>query len=51
VRRDDFDNPAELERLAKAANLSVEDFRRRFEPLTKSEPAPLDIGTDGADGG
>jgi hypothetical protein len=35
----------------KATNLSVQDFRRRFEPLTKTEPPPLDIGTDGADGG
>jgi 6-phosphofructokinase 1 len=51
VRRDDFDDPADLARLAKAANLSIEDFRRRFEPLTKSEPPPLDIGTAGADGG
>jgi 6-phosphofructokinase 1 len=51
VRRDDFGNPAELERLAKATNLSIEDFRRRFEPLTKSEPPQLDIGTEGDAGG
>jgi 6-phosphofructokinase 1 len=44
VRRDDFTNPAELERLAKAANLSVEAFRARFEPLTALEPRQLDLG-------
>jgi len=44
MRRDDFTNPLELERLAKTANMSVEDFRERFEPVTAIEPKQLDIG-------
>jgi 6-phosphofructokinase 1 len=44
MRRDDFSNPLELERLAKTANMSVEDFRMRFEPVTAIEPKQLDIG-------
>lgn len=31
LERSDFEDPEMLERLAKAANLSVEEFRRRFE--------------------
>jgi 6-phosphofructokinase 1 len=51
VRREDFANAAELERLAKAAHMSPPDFRRRFEPLTENEPEPLDIGTSAAGAG
>jgi 6-phosphofructokinase 1 len=41
LRRDDFDNPEMLSKIAEAANLSVEEFRRRFEPLTRTELPPL----------
>ena len=44
LRRDDLANPAELERLAKAANLTPQAFRERFEPVVAHEPAQLDIG-------
>jgi len=47
VRRDDLSNPSELERLAAAAHLTPERFRERFEPLTRLEPPPLDIGVEG----
>ncbi len=41
IRRDDFDDPELLARLAKTANLTVEQFRDRFQPLTRNEPPPL----------
>jgi len=41
IRRDDFTNPELLAKLAKTANMSVTDFRARFEPLTEHEPPPL----------
>ena len=43
LRRDDFENPTELVRLAAAANLSVEEFRRQFEYLIDDEPPPLHL--------
>jgi 6-phosphofructokinase 1 len=43
VRRDDFEDAADVERIAKAANLSPEDFRARFEPLTREEPPRLEM--------
>jgi 6-phosphofructokinase len=51
MRRDDFSNQAELERLAKTANLTPDEFRARFEPLTAIEPKQLDIGVATADVG
>jgi 6-phosphofructokinase 1 len=44
VRRDDFEDAAEVARLAAAANLSPDEFRTRFEPLTREEPPRLEIG-------
>jgi len=41
LRRDDFENPEEVARLAAAAKLSAADFRRRFEPLVAHEPPPV----------
>ena len=41
LRRDDFDNPAELEKLAATAGLSPEDFRREFGYLIELEPGRL----------
>jgi len=43
LRRDDFDDEAELARFAKTAGLSVEEFRRQFEYLVENEPPPLTI--------
>ena len=41
LRKDDFDTPDELARIAAAAKLSPEEFRRQFEPLVDTEPTPL----------
>jgi 6-phosphofructokinase len=41
LRRDDFENPGELERFATTAGLSVPEFRRQFEYLVASEPPAL----------
>jgi 6-phosphofructokinase 1 len=47
LRRDDFDDPAELSRLAKTARLSEAEFRRQFEYLVAHEPPPLAIDQQG----
>ncbi len=44
LRRDDFDDPSALARLAATAGVSVDEFRRQFEYLVESEPPPLHIG-------
>jgi 6-phosphofructokinase len=41
LRRDDFDDPAEVERFAKTAGISVAEFRHQFEYLIATEPPPL----------
>jgi ATP-dependent phosphofructokinase / diphosphate-dependent phosphofructokinase len=41
LRRDDFDDPPELAKLAATAKLTEEDFRREFEYVVKQEPPPL----------
>jgi 6-phosphofructokinase 1 len=43
LRKDDFDTPEELSRLAAVSNLSPEEFRRQFEPLVATEPPPLTL--------
>ncbi len=43
LRRDDFDDPHELAKFAATAHLSLEQFRREFEPLVAHEPPPLVI--------
>ncbi len=43
LRRDDFDNPAELAALAKAAGLTPEGFREQFEHLVHDEREPLHL--------
>jgi 6-phosphofructokinase 1 len=47
LRRDDFDHPAELSRLASTVNLPEEEFRRQFEYLVEQEPPPLAIDQGG----
>jgi AraC-like DNA-binding protein len=44
VRRDDFDDPHSLARIAAAAGISAEDFRSQFEYLTDDEPPAFDMG-------
>lgn len=43
LRRDDFDDPHELARFAAACGVSVEEFRRQFQPLVEDEPPPLTL--------
>ena len=43
LRRDDFANPQKLERLARAASLSPEQFAERFACVVEDEPPPLDL--------
>ena len=45
LRRDDFEDPRELGRIAAAAGLTAAEFRTRFEHLADEEPPPLDLGT------
>jgi 6-phosphofructokinase 1 len=47
LRRDDFEDPHELARLANSVGLSLEDFRREFEYLVAAEPPPLAIDEHG----
>ncbi len=41
VRRDDFEHPEELARLAATAGMTVEAFTERFKPLVANEPPAL----------
>src|SRR3989449_10066029 len=41
LRRDDFDDPHELAKLAATAHVSVEEFRRQFQYVIEEEPPPL----------
>jgi 6-phosphofructokinase 1 len=43
LRRDDFEQPEELAKIARTAGLSSEDFRREFGYLVEQEPEPLAI--------
>ncbi|HEY5639749.1 MAG TPA: 6-phosphofructokinase, partial [Dehalococcoidia bacterium] len=45
LRRDDFEDPHELAKLAKAANRTEEAFRREFEGVVADEPPPLVLDT------
>ncbi len=41
LRRDDFERPQEIERFARVAGMTAEEFRRRYEYLVDLEPPPL----------
>jgi 6-phosphofructokinase 1 len=41
LRRDDFEDPHELAKLANTVGLSLADFRKEFEYLVAAEPPPL----------
>ena len=43
LRRDDFDDPRELAKIAATAGMSVDDFRQEFEYLIELEPPHLVI--------
>ena len=47
LRKDDFDDPQELARLATTVGLSPADFRKEFEYLMADEPPPLAIDERG----
>ena len=47
LRRDDFDDPQQLAKLASAAKLSPERFRQEFESLVETEPPPLSMDASG----
>ena len=47
LRRDDFEDPHELAKLANTVGLSLDDFRREFEYLVAAEPPPLAIDEHG----
>jgi 6-phosphofructokinase 1 len=46
LRRDDFNDPDELAKLAACAGLGVEQFRKEFEYLIQYEPPPLVLDRD-----
>jgi 6-phosphofructokinase 1 len=47
LRRDDFEDPYTLAKLATTAGLSEPEFRRQFEHLVEAEPPPLVFDTEG----
>jgi 6-phosphofructokinase 1 len=47
LRRDDFEDPHELAKLAATARMSLEDFRAQFEHLIGHEPPPLNVDERG----
>jgi AraC-like DNA-binding protein len=47
LRRDDFDDPHSLAKLAAAAGLTEREFRREFEYLLEGEPPRLIIDEHG----
>ncbi len=51
LRRDDFEDPHMLAKLATTAGLPEAEFRRQFEHLVAAEPAPLVFDHEGEGGG
>ena len=47
LRRDDFEDPHELAKLATTVRLSESEFRRQFEHLVATEPPPLIFDLEG----
>jgi ATP-dependent phosphofructokinase / diphosphate-dependent phosphofructokinase len=47
LRRDDFEDPHELAKLANTVRLSDDEFRRQFEYLIAMEPPPLAVDEHG----
>jgi 6-phosphofructokinase 1 len=49
LRKEDFDDPSELARIAAVAKLSLQEFRDRFEYLVENEPPSLNLMVPSAD--
>jgi 6-phosphofructokinase 1 len=47
LRRDDFEDPHELAKLAATAHIPLEDFRSQFGHLIDSEPPRFDVDVHG----
>ena len=47
LRRDDFEDPHELAKLAATVGIPLEEFRRQFEYLIGYEPPPLVVDANG----
>ncbi len=47
LRRDDFEDPHELAKLAATARITLDDFRKQFEHLIASEPPRFDVDDHG----
>jgi 6-phosphofructokinase 1 len=47
LRRDDFEDPHELAKLAATVGIPLDEFRRQFEYLVEYEPPPLVIDASG----
>ena len=47
LRRDDFEDPHELAKLAATARIPLDDFRKQFEHLIASEPPRFDVDDHG----
>ncbi len=47
LRRDDFEDPHTLAKLASSVRLSESEFRRQFEHLVADEPPPLEFDQNG----
>ncbi len=43
LKQDDFDDPHELARLASAAHVTPDEFKRQFRGLVQSEPSPMSL--------
>jgi 6-phosphofructokinase 1 len=43
LKKEDFDDPAEVARLAAAARMTPDEFRRQFRGLVQSEPGPMSL--------
>jgi 6-phosphofructokinase 1 len=46
LRRDDFEDPLKLAKIAEKAGMSVDDFRREFEYLIDTELPPIVFGVE-----
>ena len=50
LRRDDFDDPHDLAKLAATAGMAPEEFRRQFDYLIAGEPPHFEVDAHGERG-
>jgi transcriptional regulator GlxA family with amidase domain len=43
LKKEDFEDPRELARLAQAAGITPEEMMRQFQALVQSEPGPMSL--------